>query len=72
MSDPNAVAVAAVEQVATSLGVKVDPVLVAQVAGMVVGVLSGRKWAEAEAAGLEEAAKITTLDAADKAGRARK
>lgn len=69
--DPTTIAEESIQSVAKTLGVNVDPVLVAKLAGLVVGVLTGNKWAEAEKAGLDRAANITSLEAADAAGRAR-
>jgi len=73
VSDPSLdVAERAVADVAAALGVKVDALLVAQLAGMVVGVLSGKKWSDAERAGLERASNITSIEAAEAAARARR
>lgn len=72
MTEPSVeVAERAIGDVAYALGVKVDPILIAQLAGLVIGVLSGKKWADAEQAGLERAANITSLEAADALGRGR-
>jgi hypothetical protein len=71
--EPHDVAVKAVGDVAKSMNLDVDPVLVARVAGLVIGVLAGNTWAEAEKAGVDRAvAKVTDLAAADAAGRARR
>ena len=72
MSDAaNDLAVKAIGDVAGSLGVKVDPVLVAQLAGFVVGVLSGDKWGDAEKAGLARAQKVTDVTSAEQAAAER-
>ncbi len=73
MSDPGLdVAERAITDVAVALGVQVDPLLIAQLAGMVIGVLSGKKWKEAEEAGAARAANITTAEEAEAAAAGRK
>jgi len=72
VSDPHDVVAKAVTEVAQSLGIHVDPTLVAQFAGLLVGLLAGRTWADAERAGVERAAKVTSLESADAAGSARR
>lgn len=69
--DPHDVATKSIGNLAEAIGVDVDPVLVAQVAGLVVGLLTGKKWEQAERAGLARAAAIKDLESADAAGRKR-
>jgi hypothetical protein len=72
VSEPLDVAQRAVGEVAHALKIDVDPLLVAQVAGLLLGLLTGSKWAAAEREGAEAAAAITTAAEAEAAARSRR
>ncbi len=68
MSDALEFAEGAIGDVAEQLGVKVDPKMVAQLAGFVVGAIASQKtWEEAAHAGLARAALVKDVASAEAA-----
>lgn len=67
MSDPNEIAEKAIGDVAGALGVKVDPQMVVQLAGFVIGALGQDKWGDAVIAGMARASKVTDVASAEAA-----
>lgn len=67
MSDPQQVAETAVASVAQQLGFKVDPQMVAQLAGFIIGAVTQDKWADAVKAGLARAERVKDVASAEAA-----
>ncbi len=72
--DPADLATTAINALAGMIApeLKVDPVLVARLAGLLASALLGDPWADAERTGLERAARIRTLQDAERAAQERR
>lgn len=73
ISDPEELTEVSIKALASMIrpGLEVDPILVARLAGTIVGVLLGNAWDTAVLHGLTRAEKLKSVADADKAARER-